>query len=299
MLKLTLTILFLFLCLLLSQAFAQCEIQTFERIIITREFNSSEAQNSIKYTNCSSKILSSFREVLASGQGTFNSYWFNKVQSHPVSIKPQKIRLTPLDELITKKVLTKPNWYFQNSQILGRNKSAFYLNEGDHLHINACPTCSRTGEKNIKIHISNPIKRTQRTEWVKGDILIKAKALILKEHIGPSNGPLQSHQFEVKETMSTNPERLFANKRKVIFYKLNKPKRAGESLNFSDLVPVRLVFPGKPVQIIFTNNGINLSSKAMPMQSGKFGESIQLKNITTKRAIVGKIVGFNKVAVEL
>ena len=161
--KLTMVMLALFICLLVSQSFGQCEIHTFDKIITTEKFNSSNAQKAIKFTTCSSKILHSFREVLANGQGHFNSYWFNKKYSNQVVIKPSNIHLIPLSTVITQKIISRKNWFFHNAKILGKNDSAFFLQEGEYFHVSPCPNCSKTGKKTIKTYISNPLKKRLTT----------------------------------------------------------------------------------------------------------------------------------------
>ena len=299
MFKLVLTILLLFICLLISQTWAQCEIHTFDKIIFAHDFDISTSQEAIKSTDCSPVIVKSFREILASGKGSFNSRWFNKDQSEKVIIKPSKVNIISLDELVTEKILGKTDWHFKNSRILGQRRAAFYLNKDEELSFVPCASCGDTGERNIKVHIFNSLKGTKYSEWIKGSILIESRALVFKEHLGPSNGPLLGNHFETQKILSKSPEKLFVHKDNVIFYKLNRPKKAGEPLYFNDLVPIYLVFPGRPVRISLSHGGIKLSTKAMPLKRGRWGETIQLKNIKTKRIIVGKVVDFNKVSVEL
>ena len=135
--------------------------------------------------------------------------------------------------------------------------------------------------------------------WVKGNVSIEAPALILKKHLSSFNGSLKEQQFAFKKIMAVNPEKFFIDKDKISFYKLNKSKKKGDPLYLHDLTPIRLVSSGHPVKITFDQNGIKLSGKAIPMQNGRLGESIQLKNANTKKVIVGEVIGLNTVAVQL
>ena len=273
---------------------ANCSIHSFGKIVKANDFNHADAQRAIKDSDCPAEKLQSFRNRIVKGEGTLRSGHFQGIDLHP-----PKIDLVSLDDLVAKNIFKQKNWYFKNSKIVTNNKAAFYLNSGESLHINHCKNCRKTGEKNIKVQILSPAKGRKRAVWVKGDILIKAKGLVLKENSGAGMGQLSSQQFVWRDVFTKNPQKLFTNLSEISFYKLNRSKNTSAPIYQQDLVPIRLVSPGRPAQIVLLNNGIKLSGQALPLNSGKFGEVIRLRNNKTKNIIVGKVVDFNKVVVQL
>ncbi len=279
--------------------YAQCHIKTYKEIVRASQFDFSKSQLAIISTDCHGKIVNSFREMIVSGKGVLTSNLLKGSGHKKVVLIPQNVRLQTLDDLIKSKILPQKKWFFKESKILGDAQDVFFLNDGELLNVDQCPTCHKTGSKTIKIDITNDFGKNVRTVWIKGRLLIETEALVFKKNVEPYMGPLKKDLFETKVLLSDRPEQLFTDRDKLNFYRPSRPKRMGELLKTSDLTPLHLVVPGRPVKIILSSGDIKLLSKAMPMQRGKLGENIKLKNIRTKKIITGEVVDFNKVVVKL
>ena len=66
-----------------------------------------------------------------------------------------------------------------------------------------------------------------------------------------------------------------------------------------DFIQHNLVTAGRHTNVIFKSKGINLSLNALPLEYGKFGQDIRLRNPKSNKIIIGKVTDFNTVLVEL
>ena len=281
------------------KVFAGCHIKTYKQIIRASQFDFSKSKLAVISTDCSNEIVNSFREMIVSGKGMLTSGLLKTNNHTKVTLIPEKVRLETLDDLIKSKILPQKKWFFKDSKILGDNQDVFFLEDDGFLNVGQCPTCHKTGSKTVKMSVTNGLGKDVRTIWIKGRLLIETEALLFKKNVEPYMGSLKDELFETKVLLSDRPEQLFTDREKIHFYRTNKPKRMGEFLKTSDLTPLHLVLPGRQVKIILSNGNIKLLSKAIPIQRGKLGENIQLKNIKTKKIITGEVVDFNKVVVKL
>ena len=98
---------------------------------------------------------------------------------------------------------------------------------------------------------------------------------------------------------TTTPSKYFKKFDEIMFYKPTRILKKGSPLLKRDLIPIKLVRSFTPVKIILSNKGINLTGIAIAKKSGHFGEIIPLKNKKGKRILFGKVIGFNKVKIEI
>jgi flagella basal body P-ring formation protein FlgA len=278
-----------------------CFINTYPNLWTIDGTAPSEVSSAIKKSNCSPKVRLSFLHFILTRKGSIHSSIIEsslkKDLKTEVIIKPRKLKIGSLNESLKDKFSTSQDWFFKDIKLTSKKK-ILTLDKSSRLILN-CNQCEFAGEKNIKFIIQNPLNNTNKQEWAQTKIKVRVEALTAASDFNVTNTALSKNMFSKKYVYVATPEKLFTNFKGLAFYKLNKPLRRGQVLNFSDLSSVDLVKAGRPTNISLKNNNLNISSKAMPMRSGKFGEIIQLRHLVTRKIIIGKIVDFNKVVVEL
>jgi len=91
----------------------------------------------------------------------------------------------------------------------------------------------------------------------------------------------------------------FANFDQISNFRPSRNIFKGQVLEFNSIVPAQIVRIGKNVTVIVNQNGFNLSMQGQALQSGSFGEIISVKNISSQKIINARVVGFDRVAIEL
>lgn len=278
-----------------------CHIKTYSKIYITQNSDYNKATKLIKSDNCTFLERQNFLQFILNSNGSIHSSQASKLiknlYKQDIKISPKRISIYSFKKTLKNNFNPNSNWHWNNIKLTSR-ESVIALNENESISFN-CTNCEYSGSKNIKVTITNPISGTYKYEWLNGDIVIKTKALVSLSNLGVNNQALNKKLFHTKNVFLKSPETLFTNSNSLHFYKLNKPIKSGKSLSFRDLTPVNLVKIGQPTKVIIKNDRLSLSSIAKPMKSGRFGEMIQLRHPKTNKIIMGKVVDFNKVIVEL
>lgn len=216
---------------------------------------------------------------------------------YKVELTPNKIQVINLKNEFQKQFKLRKGWSFGKLKMLNK-KSAIGLGLESSLSL-SCELCHTTGEKNISLEVRNPVEGFSKTFWAQGTVYISTIALVPVRAISTSEPQLSPSLFRKQQINVTRPEQFFTNSDQLVFYKLNKPLPEGNGLKFTDLTPINLVSAGIPTKVILKSGGLILNGTGIPSQSGKFGEIIKLRNPKTKRMIIGKVVDFNKVLVDL
>ncbi|WP_243644901.1 flagellar basal body P-ring formation chaperone FlgA [Phorcysia thermohydrogeniphila] len=71
--------------------------------------------------------------------------------------------------------------------------------------------------------------------------------------------------------------------------------RAGEVIKGRDLEPNFVVKKGKPVKLIYESGGIHVELLAVALENGAVGDIIKVKNVSTGKVLVCKVIGENTV----
>jgi flagella basal body P-ring formation protein FlgA len=78
---------------------------------------------------------------------------------------------------------------------------------------------------------------------------------------------------------------------------LRRPMRAGQMLNFTDLVEPELVKRAAMVTLVHRKPGMVLTARGQALRSGRRGETISVMNLLSKRMIEGTVTGPDEVTV--
>lgn len=275
-----------------------CNIQSFNKVVVISNSPLNSLKSLVKKTDCDSQTISRFVKAIQKTKGTINSRIVSEIINKEVMLKPNTIRVSHINNIVKNRILNDSDRYFfvdQSSRIID---SVVGLTSEESLSVK-CNNCKTTGNKNITMSVYNPLTGKNKKYWITGKNLIKAQALVARRNISFSETSLSKSSFELKEVYSDKPEQFFVNPSKLVFYKVNKSLKKGSPLKFNDLHSIYLIQSGKPATVLLKNNSLSLSSIAMPLRSARFGETVPLKNQKTKKTIIGKVIDFNKVVVEL
>lgn len=296
-------ILFLSLFIALgARANEVCRIKTYAQIFHSSQPEMIGVNDFITESTCPAEVQKKFKDIVFNFKGPlYNEYLIKNftedLSNFDVEFEPGKIETSSIEELLKKNIDLPNNWTWTEIRILNQTQ-LLLLSAQERLSVK-CTNCNSSGSKNIELTISNSLSGVSRKEWVNATIAIRAKALVAKTNLAVNNQALNPADFEFKTIESVRPERFFTDQESLIYFKLNKPLAQGTALENTDITPVNLVTTTHPVQIIFKNDDIVLSGTAQALRPGKMGETIQLKNSLSKKTIVGKVVDFNKVLIEL
>ena len=278
-----------------------CKISVFPKIYTIRENTGLLTKEIIKKSDCKSSTNREFIKFLTTTKGVVSAKqltrMFKSMANKDVQLTPSKISIYKLEDFLTERIAFSKSWFVKEINTSRKNASVV-LDEGENLHVD-CPSCNFPGSKSIRVVIQNPIKNTNRFQMLSAKVLIKTIALVPRGVIQVDNLALSSRMFKEQEVYVDNPAHIFTNKKALVFYKVNKPLTGEKALLLNDLVSISIVKAGTPVNILLSHDGISLSSTAIPLRSGKFGDVIQLRSSRSKKIIVGKVIDYNKVAIEL
>lgn len=298
-------ILFIFLALFISigsGANEVCRLKTYAHIFHNGSPDQVSLNDFITETTCPSEVQKKFKEIAFSFKGPlYNEYLLKNfsedLSNFDVELDPGKIEVSSVQELLKKSIELPKNWDWSEIRILNQTQTLL-LSAQEKIAVK-CSNCQNSGSKNIEVTISHSVTGASRKEWINATIVIKAKALVAKVSLAVNNQALNPNDFEIKSVESVRPERFFTDIESLPYFKLNKPIAQGTALENTDVTPLNLVTTSHPVQVLFKNNDMVLSGMAQALRSGKMGETIQLRNPASQKTILGKVIDFNKVLIEL
>ena len=279
--------------------FAQeCIIETGRNIFISRSnFNDSF----IKESSCPLKIEKEFNSFVRSSNGSMRSSDIERVlkeKGYPfVEVRPTKIKSHRLERALKKSLELPVDWKLANIKVLEKYPLVFI--EEDVEMKTFCENCKSLGKKQIRLEFASKEQKKNYVKWVKGEILVEARVLIAKRNIPFNNKALSTKDFIERNIYTSNPEKLFLKKNEINFYKSNKNIAKGSLLHVSNVAPVKLVSPREFIDVFYNKNNFLLKAKAQSMESGHYGDVIEVKRKNSPHVIVGRVVGHGQVMVEI
>lgn len=276
---------------------SKCYIKTYPKIFKVSKDIPFSKNNLLIDTNCSKKIQNHFFRTIGNLEGAINAERLQVMISNNLKISPKKIDILSIETHLKEKLNISNQQFIRNFKFTQKRKYLPLIN-GESLSV-SCDTCEFLGHKSVKLIKGASGSMNNKYFWAEIDLLMEGQSLKAKSTLIVNNKPLSSNDFEKALVYTQHPERFFIKEKSLKYYKLNRPLREGESLKFNALSPVHLVRPGVLVSIELNEKGIKLSGKALATRAGKLGEIIQLTNQKTRRPILGKVIDYNKVMVEL
>jgi flagella basal body P-ring formation protein FlgA len=251
-------------------------------------------------SSCSELVNRSFIELLKNSSGVINAktlaLQITNDQDHEVQISPERINVFNLSDVLKRSFNLSESLNFDDIKIT--DQSPLLFNENEWIEF-SCPQCNSTGEKNIRITITNSFDGNTTSRYLNAKLKARVEALVASSNLRVTNQSADLNSFTTQTIETDKPENLFTDLKTLNFFRLNRPLVHGEALKHSDLTPAPLVQPGTQATVILVSNGLELSSLAMPVKSARFGETVQLRALDSNRIILGKVIDFNKVEVNL
>lgn len=284
--------------LLFSATSNSCEVSGPANIIYSGKSSNTQALHNLNFTACTNKEIEDIRDSLSDFEGTIRRRTLMaEIPGSKISIR-KPISIKRLETLINDKVDLPKDWRLINPEILGTNNKFINYKDGSLISVE-CQSCENTGLKNLKLEIFDHINAKKTAVWLKASVAVKTKVLAATHALPVNHRGLSLSSIRNNTIYSTTPEVFFTNRSQLIFYKLNKGKKKNQAIKFTDLSPLNLVRPGQIVRTSLKAGVINLKGNATPMKAGKLGEVIQLRSTNSKKIIIGRVINFNEVEVEL
>lgn len=248
--------------------------------------------------NCDASYVEKLRNFVCSNTGTFTAEAISRYTEIPVkNIElDHELEVYNINDYLNLQYRIGQNKSFMGSSFIGPHKYLALSKKHD-LRV-VCENCDKSlGEKNIKLVRNN--QRDDQNIWLKTTLAFEVEAFFPTKIMHPTSDVLSQTTFVKKATHTTHPQTLVTDINRIKFLQLRRVLDPNKPLNKSDFIQQNLIIAGRHAQVIFKSDGINLSLKAIPLSYGKFGDSIRLKNPKSNKIIIGKVIDFNTVLVEL
>ena len=278
-----------------------CFIESYSKIYYQKGGHNKDWKKIIKKSTCPEKIVIQFLNLIKKSQGVFSTnhlqkLYLTEIKNKEITIFPKKIHIKELNRLLSDLINSNGEIIPRKSFFLGK-RNFLLLNKHQKIKL-LCDNCKVLGKKNITLQIYS--KNRKKNIWIETTFKTKKKALISKLDLAYSfENEISLSDFKEGIIETEQPEKIFLEKEMLHFFKLTRSLKKNEPLKSQDLLPRQLVKAFTPVKIILKNNGIQLSSMAIAKKNGRWGEYITLENKKSRRLLIGKIIDFNKVLVEI
>ncbi|SMP13601.1 flagella basal body P-ring formation protein FlgA [Desulfurobacterium pacificum] len=130
--------------------------------------------------------------------------------------------------------------------------------------------------------------------WIPFRVERKVSVVVAKRVI-PKGKVISGADVVVKGIPQSKARDGIASLSEVVGKVAKRDFRAGEVIKRRDLVPNFIVFKGKPVKVIYDSGGIHIELLGVPMENGALGDIIRVKNISTGKQLICKVIGKNTV----
>lgn len=197
-----------------------------------------------------------------------------------------------------------------NSAILSRQHIARDINNhmrlicGDcetHLSHLTLPNFQVTDDTEIQIDFSNLSLKTNflspltisdrhgvRSYWLSGQIRIEKPTFILNKNLALGSTITDNDIMLIKKEWS-NSINAISDKSKIVDAKLSRSLQQGSLIRPEDLRKEFAIQRGQTVKVVSTTDQFELSVQAIAEQNASIGESVKLKNLLTKKDLVGVV----------
>ena len=130
--------------------------------------------------------------------------------------------------------------------------------------------------------------------WIPFRVERKVRVVVAKRDI-PKGRVISRADVTVKGVPQSKARDGVISLSEVIGKVARRDFRAGEVIKRRDLMPNFIVFRGKPVKVIYDSGGIHIELLGVPMENGALGDIIRVKNISTGKQLICKVIGKNTV----
>ncbi|MFZ4712798.1 MAG: flagellar basal body P-ring formation chaperone FlgA [Bacteriovoracaceae bacterium] len=280
-----------------------CDIKTYAQIILTQRKSAKDLQNEIiQSSTCDAATLSAFVTTIMGAEGDLRAEHLVTLLeeqniNQEINLEPTKITINRLENIVKDRTSLNTGYELSGIQFVGM-EGAITLNEQDRIKIE-CSQCELLGDQNLKILVTNPVMNQAKSFWARSQITRKIKVWKVRQDLTTMTEGNISNQLTLEEIAVTHPENYLNDTQDLKFYKLNKSLRRGDIVKQSDVSPIVLIKSGNRVRIKIENKALNLSSTGVANKSGSYGDSIELTNLNSKKKVVGRVVDYNTVVIDI
>lgn len=288
-------IIFLFI-FIFSQAGFGCEIHLPDHLLILGE--SSNFQEVLQQTNCSSAAMDEVAVMLNSVEGKMTALQFSsilKLKNIQAQIYPTSFKVDHISHLVREQLVLPTGVQLKSSEVMN-GLNYLSLMPGDRIEVE-CIGCLFGLRQPLNLKVIS-IDGNLKSMTVSADFKKMVKAFRAVGFL-PAFSSVSTDQFQEEFTESIPQTDLITNVDELKFYKLNKPLRGGELLKKSDLNAINLVRAGSKTDVIIENKMIKIQTSGISRSNGGFGEYVEVFNPQKNKKYQGRVVDINKILVEL
>ena len=247
------------------------------------------------YIKCNDEQKNKFTDIISASQGKLTTNQYQRASGDKKIKLANTIETYSLENLIRTKIKLPKNIRLDvnTNQISGKFTS---LKKNESIKV-SCDSCHLEGLSNIKLTKTDGIKHN--ILWVSAKTLFETKVLVSTTNLPYSFDSIKDNHFKEMTKFIASPTQVYTNKSALAFHKLTKNISKNHVLKYNDIIKKELVRYGKPVKVIISRAGLEMSTKASPLENGFLGDEIKLKNIMTNKIFVGKVTNTNEVKVSL
>jgi len=273
-----------------SYASADCSIHFFKNTVYTGDKKNLKISEVIEKTDCSKDLSSKLHQFVIGSAGTLKSKYLKGIDP-TINYYPDHFHLTSLEEILREKMGLSINQEFIKLKFMN-NKQALNLKEDQLLAISSE---FKTGKMAFTLEI---IERGGKSSniWVEAVGAKYLEVFIATSDISPTSD-LSPNLFKQIKKIVSNPNAYFLDEKTLTYHRLNRALGEGQILKKSHLIKKNLVTFGSPTKISYKSGNLIIKGMGIPLQSGKLGDLVKLKNPKNKKLIYGEVTGPNSVLV--
>lgn len=276
-----------------------CQITLPDKIVYQKNAHLNNFNNiyeDFKNTNCPHDVLKFTIDSLIQQNGIINTRHFTTLLNDEfpeknISIYPEEITMVDFSTFIKEKLQLNEDFEIQNLKFIS-NKQILKLQKFDDILVE-CQKCNNAGDKNVKITLNG------QNSWVSLKLLSKIQVYMANADISPNDQTPLTEKIIPEMIYVDNPTQFITTNEDLRYFKTNKRIQKNSAIKTTDLLPITLVTSGQLTKIQYDNNGIRVNGNAIAKKSGSKGQTIELYNPKNKKLILGKIIDFNTVKIEL
>lgn len=217
-----------------------------------------------------------------------------------ISVSRQQIPLTreQIEELFKEFILKKASWKTEDLVIGPISFSSLpALPMGQlSVEVTASPHERFLGDVSVTMHFSVDGKEV-RTLRVSSKIELNQEVLHTVRAMKRDEVITEADLQSVRTNIASRPDRYLLHRDQVVGKRLLCGVGANQPLTPRDLEQPSLINRGDPVTILYQQDGIRLSTRGEAKEKGGAGERIRIRNLDSKKIILGQVLDSQTVEV--
>ena len=244
------------------------------------------SSNIIKNTNCNNNAINKLLSHLKSYQGIIPT---EALEHFPqITIHSKKVMILNITSFLESHL--KDNQQITHLKTHSLN-SGIGINRLSDLKF-SCTGCNSSNLATATLDLQG---QKQSFHFETGTL---QKVLVSLRAIKPYE-KLDSSMFQYKMMPLKNNLVSFSDVNELKYYQLAKSLKTGSPLLLKNAIKSNIIKYGSHVTCQYNNKGISLKSQAIAKSNGRINDFISLMHPKTKKTFNGKVIGINKVQVEI